>query len=360
MTRRLSTYTRWSFNYPLEEVIPEGYVYGISYALFGIDSQSGRILASRAPTGEWQLGQSLYRQNPFSSEAIAWFRSSERRPLLIMTKHGMGLLSKRYLIPCGLGLLIHFHAPAARAAAMACRGLLPRQWLISKEVQARGGGRCDEETYRTVAEAAYELTDRLPALFPTGPDRRPYLREVATGIRRMATAIGCVGREVADGDVLPCQQVLCSRPLAFEAFLLYGLTLADRMTADGHFTFMLNPPHALAPESLSIRLDMELSLMHNAYPGLPRSGDPDGVLERLLTGYHCLRHAASFNGSVLQATVGSASLDPNNRRRERRHLTLEMSARSDPFFDHRLSLRSSVAELFEREERERESEVKFI
>lgn len=51
MSQRMTSYTRWSFNYPPGTVIPDGFVYGISYALFGIDSLSGYVLASRAPAG---------------------------------------------------------------------------------------------------------------------------------------------------------------------------------------------------------------------------------------------------------------------------------------------------------------------
>lgn len=350
MPYSLSTYTRWSFNYPPETIIPTGYVYGISYALFGIDSLSGCILASRAPVGAWEMGKNLYRENPFSNEAVRWFRSQERRPLLIMTAHGLGLLSKRYLIPCGLGLLIHFHAPATRAAAIAKRGLLSPRWLISNEVRARGNGRCDTETYTILQEATYELTQRLPFLFPATSERWLQLRAVADGIRHMATAIGRPVTEVSPDGSLPCHAVTCDHPLAYEAFLLYGLSVADRLASENHpVTFTLNPTHALAPESLSIRLDMELELMHHAQPYSPISrDDPHGGLDYLFAGYHCLRYAATFNGSILQATLGNATLDPTNRRRELRHLTLEMTSRSDPLFDRRMSMRSCAAELFER------------
>lgn len=349
MPYRPNAYTRWSFNFPADAFIPTGFVYGVSYALFGIESMSGCILASRAPVGAWEMGKNLYRENPFSDEAVAWFRSSERRPLLIMTPHGLGLLSKRYLIPCGLGLLIHFHAPATRAAAMARRGVLSPQWLISNEVLAHNRGRCDDETYRILREATYELTERLPSLFPSAPERMMQLRDVANGIRRMAVAIGRPIDEASPTDDLPRQAVRCNHPLAFEAFLLYGLSVANRMASCDHaVTFTLNAPHALAPESLSIRLDMELELMHYAHSyTVPTHADaPDSGLEHLFAGCHCLRHASAFNGSVIRSTLGPAILDPANRRRELRHLTLEMTERNDPIFDHRLSMRSNVAEQF--------------
>lgn len=349
MPNSLSTYTRWSFNYSEDMLLPTGFVYGVSYALFSVESTSGCILASRAPVGSWEMGENLYRENPFSSESMAWFRSPERRPLLIMTPHGLGLLSKRYLIPCGLGLLIHFHATAARAAAAACQGLLSPQWLISNEVRERGRGRCDNETYRALREATYELTEHLPSLFPSAPERMMQLRDVANGIHHMAASIGRPIDEVSTVGELPRQTVRCNHPLAFEAFLLYGLSVANRMASDNHtVTFMLNAPHALAPESLSIRLDMDLALMHQAhsYTDSSHTGSPEDGPEYLFAGYHCLRHASAFNGSVIRSTLGPATLDPSNRRRELRHLTLEMTERSDPIFDHRLSMRSNAAELF--------------
>lgn len=134
MSQRMTCYTRWSFNYPPGTVIPDGFVYGISYALFGIDSLSGYVLASRAPAGAWEPGAYLTREVQIPEETQPWFCSQETRPLLIMTEHGLGLLSKRYLPACGLGLLIHFHVPGKRGAAAVNRGLLQTDWIVSESV----------------------------------------------------------------------------------------------------------------------------------------------------------------------------------------------------------------------------------
>lgn len=154
MSQRMTCYTRWSFNYPPGTVIPDGFVYGISYALFGIDSLSGYVLASRAPAGAWEPGAYLTREVQIPEETQPWFCSQETRPLLIMTEHGLGLLSKRYLPACGLGLLIHFHVPGKRGAAAVNRGLLQTDWIVSESVRAMGAGRCDAETYQVLTEAA--------------------------------------------------------------------------------------------------------------------------------------------------------------------------------------------------------------
>lgn len=215
MSQRMTSYTRWSFNYPPGTVIPDGFVYGISYALFGIDSLSGYVLASRAPAGAWEPGAYLTREVQIPEETQPWFCSQETRPLLIMTEHGLGLLSKRYLPACGLGLLIHFHVPGKRGAAAVNRGLLQTDWIVSESVRAMGAGRCDAETYQVLTEAAYELSERLPALFPQ-PDRQTVrLRDVSDCICSMAAAIGCVAQEepTRDGDTDRDQnrQVFCSR-----------------------------------------------------------------------------------------------------------------------------------------------------
>lgn len=263
MSQRMTCYTRWSFNYPPGTVIPDGFVYGISYALFGIDSLSGYVLASRAPAGAWEPGAYLTREVQIPEETQPWFCSQETRPLLIMTEHGLGLLSKRYLPACGLGLLIHFHVPGKRGAAAVNRGLLQTDWIVSESVRAMGTGRCDAETYQVLTETAYELSERLPALFPQ-PDRQTVrLRDVSDCICSMAAAIGCVAQEAPtrddNTDRDQNRQVFCSRPRVWEAFLLYGLSLAWRMAADGgSLTFSLNAPGALTTEMLSVRLDMEL------------------------------------------------------------------------------------------------------
>ena len=290
MSQRMTCYTRWSFNYPPGTVIPDGFVYGISYALFGIDSLSGYVLASRAPAGAWEPGAYLTREVQIPEETQPWFCSQETRPLLIMTEHGLGLLSKRYLPACGLGLLIHFHVPGKRGAAAVNRGLLQTDWIVSESVRAMGAGRCDAETYQVLTEAAYELSERLPALFPQ-PDRQTVrLRDVSDCICSMAAAIGCVAQEAPtrDGNTDRDQnrQVFCSRPRVWEAFLLYGLSLAWRMAADGgSLTFSLNAPGALTTEMLSVRLDMELEYVRSAARAVcASSGVLNGDSGAFLTG----------------------------------------------------------------------------
>ncbi len=66
-------------------------MYGISYALFGIDTMSGYVLASRAPVDAWEPGAYLTREVQFPEETRTWFASPETRPLLIMTGQGLGL-----------------------------------------------------------------------------------------------------------------------------------------------------------------------------------------------------------------------------------------------------------------------------
>ena len=320
----LTSYTRWSFNYPPGTVIPDGFVYGISYALFGIDSLSGYVLASRAPAGAWEPGAYLTREVQVPEETQPWFCSQETRPLLIMTEHGLGLLSKRYLPACGVGLLIHFHVPGKRGAAAVNRGLLQTDWIVSESVRAMGAGRCGAETYQVLTEAAYELSERLPALFPQ-PDRRTVrLRDVSDCICSMAAAIGCVAQEepTRDGDTDRDQnrQVFCSHPRVWEAFLLYGLSLAWRMAAE----YVRSAARAVCASS----------------------GVLNGDSGAFLTGYHCLTHASAYNGAILRYDLGNPVPAPDNRRLERRHLTLEMTMLNDPAVDSQMNLRSSATELF--------------
>lgn len=350
MSQRMTSYTRWSFNYPPGSVIPEGFVYGISYALFGIDTLSGYVLASRAPTGAWESGTYLNREVHFPEEARTWFASQETRPLLVLTERGLELLSKRYLVPCGVGLLIHFHVPGKRGAAVVNRGLVRADWIVSESVRAVGNGRCDSETYQVLAEAVYELTVRIPSLFPRPSGHLVRLHDVAAGIRHVAAAIGCAVREEPADGQLPYadQQVVCTNPRVWEAFLLYGLSLARRMGSEGgSFSFSLNAPDALTTENLSVRLCMALECVRNATRAIGANGsDLDGDSGAFLVGYRCLSYASSFNGTVLRYDLGSPYADPTNRRLELRPLVLEMTGTSDPAFAARMGLRSDATELF--------------
>lgn len=349
MSRTTSTYTRWSFNYPPEAVLPPGYVYGVSYALFGLDVLPGQIVASRAPVRTWEPGKNIYRFVHFSDEARAWFSSCETRPLLIMTAHGPTLLSKRYYIPCGLGLLIHFHAPVTRAASAACRGFLHPDWIISEEVRRRGGGRCDPDTYLVMRETTYDLTERLPFLLPQGDVPTASLRTIAAAICSFATAIGCEAQERLYNGFLPTQDVLFSDPLIWEAFLLYGLSMARTYAShDGTVSFTLNPPDALSAEPLSIRLDMDVETLRIAepIPGLETVYRTRDRMGSLLGGYECLSAASTFNGSRVKMEVGRPRTDPDNRRLSLRHVTLSMTQKADPALSRQMSLRTNAVELF--------------
>ena len=76
-------------------------------------------------------------------------------------------------------------------------------WIVSGVgFSGNGARRCDAETYQVLTEAAYELSERLPALFPQ-PDRQTVrLQDVSDCICSMAAAIGCVAQEepTRDGD----------------------------------------------------------------------------------------------------------------------------------------------------------------
>ena len=178
------------------------------------------------------------------------------------------------------------------------------------------------------------------------------LRDVSDCICSMAAAIGCVAQEAPprDGDTDRDQnrQVFCSRPRVWEAFLLYGLSLARRMAADGgSLTFSLNAPGALTTETLSVRLDMELEYVRSAARAVcAPSGVLNGDSGAFLTGYHCLTHASAYNGAILRYDLGNPVPAPDNRRLERRHLTLEMTMLNDPAVDSQMNLRSSATELF--------------
>lgn len=110
---------------------------------------------------------------------------------------------------------------------------------------------------------------------------------------------------------------------------------------------LLNAPGALTTETLSVRLDMELEYVRSAARAVcTSSGVLNGDSGAFLTGYHCLTHASAYNGAILRYDLGNPVPAPDNRRLERRHLTLEMTMLNDPAVDSQMNLRSSATELF--------------
>lgn len=92
---------------------------------------------------------------------------------------------------------------------------------------------------------------------------------------------------------------------------------------------------------------MELEYVRSAARAVcASSGVLNGDSGAFLTGYHCLTHASAYNGAILRYDLGNPVPAPDNRRLERRHLTLEMTMLNDPAVDSQMNLRSSATELF--------------
>ena len=95
MSQHMTSYTRWSFNYPPGTAIPDGFVYGISYALFGIDSLSGYVLASRAPAGAWEPGASCATQ-PIAAAMLQMQSDTSRRRTVCLSGCGNSAGSRSF------------------------------------------------------------------------------------------------------------------------------------------------------------------------------------------------------------------------------------------------------------------------
>ncbi len=346
MSQRMTCYTRWSFNYPPGTGDP-GRI-RIRHQLCPVRNRlTVRICARLAGTGgSVGTGRLPDKEVQIPEETQPWFCSQETRPLLIMTEHGLGLLSKRYLPACGLGLLIHFHVPGKRGAAAVNRGLLQTDWIVSESVRAMGAGRCDAETYQVLTEAAYELSERLPALFPTAgqADRasagRVRLHLQHGGGNRLCRAGGADPRRRHGSGSEPAGFLLPPARLG-------GVPAVRTVAGMAHGGGRRKPgpsrstPRAPTTETLSVRLDMELEYVRSAARAVcASSGVLNGDSGAFLTGYHCLTHASAYNGAILRYDLGNPVPAPDNRRLER-HLTLEMTMLNDPAVDSQMNLRSA-------------------
>lgn len=198
-------------------------------------------------------------------------------------------------------------------------------------------------------ETTYDLTERLPFLLPQGDAPTVSLRTIAAAICSFATAIGCEAQEKLHNGFLPTQDVFFSHPLIWEAFLLYGLSMARTYAShDGMVSFTLNAPDALSAEPLSIRLDMDVETLRIAepIPGLETVYRTRDRMGSLLGGYECLSAASAFNGSRVKMEIGRPQTDPDNRRLSLRHVTLSMTQKADPTLSRQMSLRTNAVELF--------------
>lgn len=257
--------------------------FSMSYILFQTDRDLGRVVAARVPDANTiRVGDNLIDRLELSGEALVYITEKREatRPLLVLTKLGLGILWSRYTLSAGLGLYLHIHANPTSAARLLNSMGTPAGLLASKRVHEMGATVTakDQPSYRPLMEACEAIRNTPSTLFPVDDHRRVSLAELRETIRRMADFVGCdisfTLRRKHPGDPIALHtRVGCYRPLLLEAVLLCLLTeIRDRSATRGGVC-CLELPNETSHEGLAFTL---------RYPVLPSVGPQNQALHSQL------------------------------------------------------------------------------
>lgn len=167
---------------------------GLSLALFFVgDGSNCPVFASRCPTQDFAPGVDLCRVLNLDRETSRYLDGCTYRARAIRTAFGTGILSKRFTLLTGMGLYIHFHAPADAVAAILYNYLLPGDYGLSDDIEEVG---CEmTAAYERVLERIRPVWDRLLALAHSFPqaDHEGFVEVdvLRDWIKRAASAVGC-------------------------------------------------------------------------------------------------------------------------------------------------------------------------
>ncbi len=218
----------------------------ISYALFRMDDDFGRVIAMRFPaTDILSVGNVLQRQLSLPGEAVTELLSiggaAERGPLFCLTQAGVGLLCKSYQAAAGLGLYVHIHCRPDAAVRLLCANALgtpsDTSFRLTERIRsfAEPPKRGDTASFAALLDAWRAVQLARGGLFvPSEARGAPHADatrgtvcqmpvQLAQVIERMAAFAGCS----VDCRVAPeihATPLALHRPLLLEALLLYLLT----------------------------------------------------------------------------------------------------------------------------------------
>lgn len=242
----------------------------MSYVLFRVDGDVGRVVAARTPDDRFlRVGDHVQDRLTFCGDALSYMtrRHDHVPPLFIRTDRGIGLLSGRYHLSAGLGLYLHIHTrPAAamrliNAGALGCDG----EFAVSREICEQVGRPTarDGRSYPALLEAWRAVAAAPREVFVTDLDGGISLGDLRNGIAKLASFVGVevvftVRKEQGRNPVSPYARVKCYRPLLLEGMLLCLLSEMRARSATGAGVCRLELPSE-SREGLSLTLHYPLN-----------------------------------------------------------------------------------------------------
>ena len=259
----------------------------MSYVLFRVDGDLGRVVAARTPDDHLvKVGDYIQDRLGFCDDAMAYLahRHDHTPPLFIRTDLGIGILVGRYHLSAGLGLYLHIHTRPAAAVRLINSGALGTDaaFTVSREIRDAIGRPTarDGRSYPALLEAWRGVSGAPSDLFSVSCDGDVTLIDLRDGIAKLAAFAGCAvrfttRRERGAEPLSPYTRVKCYRPLLMEGILLCLLSeMRERSAAGGGVCRLEMPSDGREGLSLSLR-----------YPLLPRGSSVTKELYDAVHGY---------------------------------------------------------------------------
>ncbi len=238
------------------ELSPNAAFCHISYALFRVDDDFGRVIAARFPAASvLTVGDELQSRLHLSDEAVADMLGTAGRqvPLFCLSDAGLGMLCHFYVREAGIGLYLHIHCRPEAGARLLCSGALGtpsgRRFRLTQRIRDAAGSlkHADTESFEPLLDAWRAVESARASLFVThdldGGGREACFRasgtvvqsvaRIADVVERMADFVGCsVNCRIPVDAYERAQPVALYRPRLLEVLILYILTEVRTHAAD--------------------------------------------------------------------------------------------------------------------------------
>lgn len=239
----------------------------LSYALFTTNEDVGYILAAHTPERE-RLATADHLIDrlvlPLDERQFLRDHLHGQAPRFILSKLGLGILSKRYDLHAGIGIYWHIHGSPEAAARLVNYGAIgaegPTTFSVSDRVREKGSRVLtrDMPTFDALSDAWGVVRAFEHGLLPVNEDSLLDVDDLRRVIERFADLAGCRVRvETAGGGSL-VRRVKCYRPLMLEAMLLYLVTEVGEYAVDRQAVFEISSLGRLDCENLSLTVRYSL------------------------------------------------------------------------------------------------------
>ena len=277
----------------------------VSYALFRADGEDTMILAARCPDAErFAAGRQFTDALKLDDEAMSFLLSARSNGMLVIhTEIGIGVLDKRYIRHCGVGVYWHVHGDAEGLGRLIHHDVLGGgetvEYAVSGSVMALKSlvRAQDLPLYGVLTDAWDWITTRPSAWAGEDEEGCVYGEELARMIEKMAEFVGVrlirddIEQDIeSSDDLLPVGRVRCRRPLWLEICLLYLLAEGKSLSANGKMYYRLGVLGDVEGEGLALHFRYAVE-------------DPDRFANVLDPIHRYLNRVGELHGMEFQSVV---------------------------------------------------------